>query len=244
MATDNIKLNGKKVAILVADGFEQVEMTEPRKALEAAGAGTDLVSPARGTVKSWGHTEWGQEYPVDVSLEDASAGDYDALMLPGGVMNPDKLRMNQKAIDFVKDFFESGKPVAAICHAPWTLIEADVVRGRTLTSYESVKTDLRNAGADWIDEEVVVDNGLVTSRKPDDLPAFNKKMIEEIAEGRHTGQMQQQQYRQRATVGATQGRKRSNAAYPERGKQSRTASVDEWPDVQGRREAMEASQSG
>jgi len=182
------QLDGKRVAILVTDGFEQVEMTEPRKAMDGAGAQTDLVSPARGKVKGWQHTKWGDEFPVEVPLEQANPDDYDALVLPGGVMNPDKLRMNEDAVHFVRAFFDAGKPVAAICHGPWTLIEADVVRGRTLTSWPSLQTDLRNAGANWVDREVVTDNGLVTSRKPDDLPAFNRKMIEEFAEGAHKGQ--------------------------------------------------------
>jgi protease I len=182
------QLNGKRVAILVTDGFEQVEMTEPRKALEDAGARTDLVSPARGKVKGWQHTKWGDEFPVDVPLDAARPDDYDALVLPGGVMNPDKLRMNDAAVRFVRAFFEEGKPVAAICHGPWTLIEADVVRGRTMTSWPSLQTDLKNAGANWVDREVVTDNGLVTSRKPDDLPAFNRKMIEEFGEGVHKGE--------------------------------------------------------
>jgi protease I len=181
----NAKLDGQKVAILVADGFEQVEMTEPRRALEDAGAGTDLISPAGGKVKGWQHTDWGDEFSVDVPLDQAVAEDYDALLLPGGVMNPDKLRRNPQALSFVRAFFEAGKPVAAICHGPWTLIDAGVVRGRNLTSYESIQTDLKNAGAKWTDQEVVVDNGLITSRKPADIPAFNQKMIEEFAEGIH-----------------------------------------------------------
>jgi protease I len=184
----NPKLNGKKVALLVAQGFEQVEMTEPRKALEAAGAGTDLVSPEKEKVKAVQHDKPGDEFQVDVALENANADDYDALVLPGGVMNPDKLRINPKAVQFVKSFFEAHKPVAAICHGPWTLIDAGVADGRTMTSWPSLQTDLRNAGANWVDREVVVDNGLVTSRKPDDLPAFNAKMIEEIAEGIHARQ--------------------------------------------------------
>jgi protease I len=179
------KLNGKRVAMLVADGFEQVEMTEPRKALEQAGAQTFLISPAQGQVKGWQHTDWGDRFPVDVPLDSADANGYDALLLPGGVMNPDRLRMIPKAVQFVRAFVEAGKPVAAICHGPWTLVEADVVRGRTLTSWPSLQTDIRNAGGEWVDREVVTDNGLVTSRKPDDLPAFNQKMIEEFAEGRH-----------------------------------------------------------
>jgi protease I len=182
------ELNGRKVAILVENGFEQVELTEPRKALDAAGATTHIVSPRQGKVKGWQKTDWGDEFEVDVPISRASADDYDALLLPGGVMNPDHLRKSQESVDFVKRFFEAGKPVAAICHAPWTLIEADVVRGRKLTSYESIRTDLVNAGADWVDREVVVDAGLVTSRKPDDLPAFNRKMVEEFAEGVHEEQ--------------------------------------------------------
>jgi protease I len=181
-------LTGKTIAILVENGFEQVELTEPRKALEQAGARTEVVSPQKGKVKGWNHKEWGDEIPVDVRLDDADASRYDGLLLPGGVMNPDKLRINEKAVRFVRAFFEAGKPVAAICHAPWTLIEAGVVRGRRLTSYPTLKTDLENAGADWVNEEVVVDQGLVTSRKPDDIPAFNEKMIEEFAEGRHEAQ--------------------------------------------------------
>jgi protease I len=182
------KLNGKKVAILIADGFEQVEMTEPRKALDQAGAQTFLISPAKGTVRGWKMTEWGDKFDVDVPLAKANAEDYDALLLPGGVMNPDKLRIDESAIAFVRAFFNAHKPVAAICHGPWTLIEADAVSGRTMTSFSSIKSDLKNAGANWVDREVVVDQGLVTSRKPDDIPAFNKKMIEEFAEGVHAGQ--------------------------------------------------------
>jgi protease I len=179
------QLNGKRVAILVENGFEQVEMTEPRKALQAAGAKTQIVSPVQGQVKGWNHTEWGDTFPVDLPLENARPEDFDALMLPGGVMNPDKLRMNPKAVQFVRAFFDAGKPIAAICHAPWMLVEPDIVRGRTLTSWPSLQTDIRNAGGHWVDQEVVTDNGLVTSRKPDDIPAFNRKMIEEFAEGKH-----------------------------------------------------------
>ncbi len=182
------KLTGKKVAILVADGFEQVEFTEPRRALEEAGAQTLVVSPEPEKVKGWYFKEWGEEFPVDVPIERANADDFDALVLPGGVMNPDNLRRQEPVQRFVRAFFEAGKPVAAICHAPWTLIDAGVVAGRRLTSYHTLQTDLRNAGASWVDEEVVVDNGLVTSRSPDDIPAFNRKMIEEIAEGRHEAQ--------------------------------------------------------
>ena len=166
------ELKGKKVAMLVTNGFEQVELTEPRKALLEAGADVDIVSLKKGTVKAWNHKEWGEEFEVDAHIDAANADAYDALALPGGVMNPDYLRLDQRAVDFVAEFTRSGKPVAAICHAPWTLIEADVVRNRRLTSYPSLRTDLINAGARWVDEPVVVDRNLITSRRPDDLPAF------------------------------------------------------------------------
>lgn len=175
------ELNGKKVAILVADGFEQVELTEPQRALEEAGAETMIVSPAQGKVKGWNHTEWGDELPVDLALGEAEAQDFDALLLPGGVLNPDKLRRNPKALQFVRAFFDAGKPVAAICHGPWTLIDAGVAQGRQMTSYETIQMDLKNAGVRWVDREVVVDGNLVTSRKPDDIPAFNQAMIEVFA---------------------------------------------------------------
>ena len=184
----NNKLDGIKVAILATDGFEQSELFEPKKALEEAGAKVSIVSLEAGEIKGWNHKEWGDSIAVDLTVADANAEDFDALELPGGVMNPDKLRMDEKAVQFVKSFFDAGKPVAAICHAPWTLIEAGVVRGRTVTSWSSLRTDLENAGAKWVDQEVVTDNGLVTSRKPDDIPAFNKKMIEEFAEGIHRKQ--------------------------------------------------------
>jgi protease I len=171
--------------MLVANGFEQIELTEPKLALEEQGAKVSIVSPEKEKVKGWDHTDWGDEFDVDVPLDDAKAEDFDALVLPGGVMNPDKLRRNEQALQFVRHFVEAGKPTAAICHGPWTLIDAGLVCGRRMTSYESIQSDLRNAGADWVDAEVVVDNGLVTSRKPDDLPAFNRKVIEEIAEGVH-----------------------------------------------------------
>ncbi|HUK91149.1 MAG TPA: type 1 glutamine amidotransferase domain-containing protein [Blastocatellia bacterium] len=171
------ELDGVKVAILVADGFEQVELTEPRKALEKAGARTAIVSPKRNKVRGWQHTEWGDIFPVDVHLSQADASKYQALLLPGGVMNPDRLRMDSAAVEFVQQFVEAGKPIAAICHGPWTLIEAGAVKQRKMTSWPSLKTDLINAGADWVDQEVVSVDGLVTSRKPDDIPAFNKEMI-------------------------------------------------------------------
>lgn len=181
------RLDGKKVAILVTDGFEQVELTEPKKALEEAGATTMIVSPAEGKVKGWQHTEWGDEFAVDIQLVNAQPDDFDALLLPGGVMNPDKLRMDENAVKFVQAFDKAGKPIAAICHGPWLLVEAGIVRGRDITSYPSIRTDMQNAGANWIDQEVVVDNGLVTSRRPRDIPAFTRKMVEEFAEGRHDG---------------------------------------------------------
>ncbi len=179
------QLHGKRVAALVTKGFEQVELLEPKKALEAAGAKVDVVSPQADTVRGWNHTEWGDEVKVDRRLQDARPDDYDALLLPGGVMNPDHLRMTPEAVQFAKQFATSGKPIAVICHGPWTLVEAGVVRGVTMTSWPSLKTDLKNAGANWVDQEVVVDHGIVSSRKPDDIPAFNRKMIEEFAEGRH-----------------------------------------------------------
>lgn len=188
MSNGQQDLHNKRVAILVADGFEQVELTEPKAALEAAGAHTFIISPSKDNVKGWNHTEWGDKFNVDVPLERAKADDYDALLLPGGVMNPDKLRANQQAVHFTRAFFQSHKPVAAICHGPWLLVEADVVDGRQVTSYHSIQTDLKNAGARWVDQEVVVDNGLVTSRNPDDIPAFNRKMVEEFAEGVHAKQ--------------------------------------------------------
>src|SRR5579884_1717253 len=181
------ELRGKKIAILVDKGFEQVEMTEPKKALEEAGAETELISPEEKKVKSWEDTKWGKSFKVDVPLSEANAQEYDALLLPGGVMNPDKLRTKPEAVAFVKSFVDAGKPIAAICHGPSTLIEAGAVRDKRMTSWPSLQTDLRNAGANWVDEEVVTDNGLVTSRRPDDLPAFNRKMIEEIREGAHSG---------------------------------------------------------
>ena len=181
-------LTDLKVAILVAEGFEQQEMTEPRKALEQAGAETKIISPAVGEVQGWNHFDKAESFPVDVALDQANAEEFDALLLPGGVANPDQLRMQPQAVQFIKDFFSAGKPVAVICHGPWTLIEADVVRGRKITSWPSLKTDLINAGAEWVDQEVVTDKGLVSSRKPADIPAFNQKMLEEFAEGRHRRQ--------------------------------------------------------
>jgi protease I len=175
------QLNGKRVAVLVADGFEQIEMTEPRKALEAAGASVEIVSPKAGRVKGWETKEWGDDFDVDVVLSSADVEDYDALVLPGGVMNPDKLRLLPEARAFVRAFVDEGKPIAAICHGPWTLIDAGVVEGRKMTSWPSLRTDLDNAGASWVDQEVVVDGLLVTSRKPDDIPAFNREMVALIA---------------------------------------------------------------
>jgi protease I len=174
------QLAGKKVAILATEGFEQVELTEPKKALEAAGAVTHVVSAKNGEIKGWKFTEWGDSVKVDKTLEEAKITDYDMLVMPGGVQNPDHLRLDPQAVAFAKDFMESGKPVGAICHASWTLIEAGVVRGKTMTSWPSLKTDLKNAGANWVDQELVVDGNLITSRKPDDLPAFNQKLIETL----------------------------------------------------------------
>ena len=182
------ELKGKRVAFLAADMFEEAELAGPWKALEQAGAELELVSLEDGEIQGFDHYDKAGSFKVDKTVEEASANDYDALVLPGGVGNPDNLRQDENAVSFVRDFFEQGKPVGAICHAPWTLIEAGVVRNRTLTSFPSLQTDLRNAGANWVDEEVHVDNGLVTSRKPDDIPAFNKKVIEEIREGRHQAQ--------------------------------------------------------
>lgn len=182
------KLSGKTVAILATDGFEQSELLEPKRALEEAGADVRIVSLKTGEIKAWNKTDWGQSVKVDMTVDGAEADEFDGLVLPGGVMNPDKLRANEDAVTFVKDFVNAGKPIAAICHGPWTLIEADAVRGRQMTSFNSIKSDLINAGAEWTDEEVVTDNGLVTSRTPEDLPAFCKKMVEEFAEGQHRGQ--------------------------------------------------------
>lgn len=179
------KLSNKKVAILVADGFEEVEFTKPLEALQNAGASVEVISLHDGEVKAWAGKDWGKTYHVDKTVGEANAKDYDALVLPGGVMNPDHLRESQEAVNFVSGFFDDSKPIAAICHGPWTLIETGELKGRSVTSYPSLKTDLINAGANWIDQEVVVDNGLVTSRNPNDLPAFCSKMVEEIGEGIH-----------------------------------------------------------
>jgi protease I len=183
------KLTGKRVAIVVTDGFEQDELVKPRQALEEAGATTEIVSPNREKVKGWKYTDWGSEFKVDKQVGKADPNSYDALMLPGGQMNPDHLRMDKTTVQFVQSFVRSGKPIAAICHGPLTLIEAGAVKGRRMTSYPSIQTDLQNAGADWVDQEVVTDQGLVTSRTPDDIPAFNRKMIEEFAEGRHAARI-------------------------------------------------------
>ena len=183
------QLSGKKIAILATNGFEQSELLEPKKALEEAGAQTHVVSLGSGSIKGWKDKNWGDSVDVDVTLAEASADDYDGLVLPGGQMNPDILRADEKAVAFVRDFFTQHKPVGAICHGPWLLVEAGVVDGRTVTSYKSIQTDMKNAGANWVDQEVVVDQGLVTSRQPEDLPAFNAKLIEEFAEGKHKGQI-------------------------------------------------------
>jgi protease I len=175
------QLDGVRVAILATDGFEQSELLEPRKALDAAGAETELVSLQKGKIKGWNHKEWGEEVEVDRSLDGADPEDYDALLLPGGVMNPDTLRTKPQAVSFVKAFFDAGKPVAAICHGPWTVVEAGAAKGYRMTSWPSLKTDIRNGGGEWVDEEVVVDQNLVTSRKPDDIPAFNRELIKLFA---------------------------------------------------------------
>lgn len=196
------RLQGKKIAILATEGFEQSELEQPRDALEEVGAETEVISPQEGQIRGWDEDDFGDSVEVDRTLAEANPNDYDGLLLPGGVMNPDKLRLELKAVEFVRAFFAAGKPVAAICHGPQLLIEADVVRGRKMTSYPSIKKDLMNAGANWVDQEVVVDNGLVTSRKPADIPAFNAKMIEEFAEGPHTPQ---------GAVGAGAGKARGSA---------------------------------
>src|SRR3954471_16151315 len=191
------ELNGKKIAILTAnEGVEQVEYEKPRQALEDAGATVELIAPEKGEVQMFNHLDKADTFDADKAVSDASADDYDGLMLPGGVANPDNLRTDQDAVRFVQGFVNAGKPIAAICHAPWTLVEAAAVKGRKLTSFPSIQTDIRNAGGEWVDEEVVVDQGLVTSRKPDDLPAFNDKMLEEFAEGEH-------EVREKAGAGAS-----------------------------------------
>jgi protease I len=184
-------LKGKTIAILATDGFEQVELTQPKQALEAAGAKTQVVSPTPKKIKGWNKKDWGDEVQVDVELKSADPSRYDALLLPGGVMNPDQLRMNPEAVNFARYFIDQGKPVAAICHGPWMLVETGAVRGRTITSWPSLKTDIKNAGGTWVDEEVVLSNGVVTSRKPDDIPAFNRQMIDLFAKGSAKGETSQ-----------------------------------------------------
>ncbi|MBC6991121.1 type 1 glutamine amidotransferase domain-containing protein [Hymenobacter sp. BT491] len=179
------KLKGKKIAIVATDGFEQVELTKPKKFLEDEGAEVDVISLKSGSIKGWDQTDWGDKVDVDKVITDVKASDYDALVLPGGQINPDKLRINKDVVNFATEFMRSGKVVAAICHGPWTLIETGLVKGKKMTSWPSLQTDLRNAGAHWEDSEVVVDKGLITSRKPEDIPAFNKKIVEEILEGSH-----------------------------------------------------------
>src|SRR5687767_7769393 len=186
------KLQDKRIAFLVApEGTEQVELTEPWKAVSSEGATPELVSTESGEIQAFNHLDKGDTFKVDHTVEDVTPADYDALVLPGGVANPDFLRMDEDAVSFARSFFEQGKPVGAICHGPWTLVEAGVLRGRTITSWPSLRTDIRNAGGNWVDEEVVTDNGLVSSRRPDDLPAFIAKIVEEFAEGRHEQQRAQ-----------------------------------------------------
>ncbi len=182
-----MKLSRKRIAILATDGFEQSELLKPLQALKDEGATVDIISPRKGTIKGWNKDTWGKDVHVDKMLSEANSSDYDGLVLPGGVINPDQLSRNKEAVEFVKSFFnkQSQRPVAAICHGPLTLINAEVTKGRKMTSYDSIKIDLMNAGAQWVDKEVVVDNGLVTSRTPEDLPRFNEKMVEEFAEGKH-----------------------------------------------------------
>jgi protease I len=178
-------LEGKKVGILTESGFEEVELTSPKKALEQAGATVHIISPQKEKVKAWDHDHWSIELPVDVNISQADPNNYDALMIPGGVINPDKMRLNKDCVEFARAFLEEHKPVGAICHGPQLLIETGMINGRTMTSYYSIKTDLENAGVNWEDKEVIVDNGLVTSRSPRDLEAFNSKLIEEVKEGVH-----------------------------------------------------------
>ena len=180
-------LHGKRIALIATHGFEQSELVEPKQALEDAGARVDILAPEGGTIRGWTKKDWGDEVRVDRPIAGAMPADYDAVLLPGGVMNPDALRLNRQAVAFVRDAFQAGKPIGSICHGPWMLLEAGVVAGLRMTSWPSLKTDLQNAGATWVDEEVVTDRGIVTSRKPADLPAFNRKLIEEIAEGAHGG---------------------------------------------------------
>ncbi len=177
------ELKGKKIAILATNGFEQAELTEPRKALDEAGAQTVVIAPKEGEIKGWNSKDWGDTVKVDKTLENSNPNEYDALVLPGGVMNPDRLRMDPAAVNFVKKFVETGRTTAAICHGPWTLLEAGVLRGKTVTSWASLKTDLKNAGANWVDQEVVTDGQFIFSRKPDDIPAFSRAIIESVSRG-------------------------------------------------------------
>jgi protease I len=186
------KLQGKKIAIVATDGFEQVELTEPKKALEAAGATVHVISPKPDQIKGWKFTDWGESTKVDKTLDEAKPEDYDGLVLPGGQINPDKLRIEPKAVAFVTEFFNSGKPVGAICHGPWMLVEAGVVKKKTLTSWPSIRTDIRNAGGHWVDEEVVTDENLTTSRKPDDLPVFSERLIQEMSRAKQSQKQEKQ----------------------------------------------------
>jgi protease I len=192
------KLQGKKIAIVATDGFEQVELTEPKKPLEAAGAIVHVISPKAGQIRGWNFADWGENTKVDRTLDEAKPADYDGLVLPGGQINPDKLRIEPKAVAFVTEFFNSGKPVGAICHGPWMLVEAGVLKKKTLTSWPSIRTDIRNAGGHWVDEEVVTDENLTTSRKPDDLPAFNERLIREISQAKPSQKLTQEKQLARA----------------------------------------------
>ena len=202
-------LSGKRIAFLATDGVEQVELTEPWEAVKQAGATPELISINSGKIQGWNHDKKGKKFKIDKTVDEVTAEDYDGIVLPGGVMNPDALRTSDQAVDFVRDFYKQGKPIAAICHGPWMLVEADICEGRTLTSWPSLKTDIRNAGGNWVDEELVVDDGIVTSRKPDDLPAFCPKIVEEFAEGQH--ERQEPSPVERHAVGAGTGQDRGGS---------------------------------
>lgn len=227
-----VRLEGKRVAALVTHGFEYRELLEPKRALEHAGARVDVVAPERGSVRGWQDHDWGQSEPVDRTFDEARVDDYDAVLLPGGVMNPDVLRQNPKAVRFVREAFEDGKPIAAICHGPWTLIDAGVAVGLKLTSWPSLKTDLRNAGADWVDEEVVVDRNVVSSRKPADIPAFNQKMIEAFAQPPRARQLENGHHSGAKKDDPVEGA-RDEAARSNGGRSKQTAGRRARPRIEG-----------